>query len=266
MSRTILVVDDSEIVLAATQAMLEEGGYQVTTHRRATGSVALILQTKPDLVLLDVNMPSLRGDMVARMSTATNQATRTVVVLHSTLSERELQLLAAECGAHGYIRKTNNTQAFLRRVRQFLEEGTSSTIAAASRVSSSEFDVPSSRKSAKKEGVLLVDGDMMALSALRKQVQSMGYTPSYALSVSQAKGKLRSESPDVLIVSDQMGEWRSLLDGLPSSTLDRCILVCNSELSAPAGFLGRVVGRPVSNAALAAVMQYTLGQRASTGS
>src|SRR5690606_2106243 len=112
MSKTILVIDDSEIVLSVTQAILENAGYSVITHSRSTGSVALILQAKPDLVLLDVNMPSIRGDMVARMSAATRLATGTVVVLHSSLAESELKRLAGECGADGYLQKTSSPHAF----------------------------------------------------------------------------------------------------------------------------------------------------------
>ena len=54
---TILVVDDSEVVLNVTRTLLEAVGYRVLTHSGPAGCVAVILQEKPDLVLIDVNMP-----------------------------------------------------------------------------------------------------------------------------------------------------------------------------------------------------------------
>jgi CheY-like chemotaxis protein len=57
---TILVVDDSEVVLAVTKTLLEAVGYRVLTHSGPAGCVAVILQEKPDLVLIDVKLTDER--------------------------------------------------------------------------------------------------------------------------------------------------------------------------------------------------------------
>ncbi len=264
-SRSVLVVDDSEIVLGATRAMLEEGGYRVSTHSRATGSVALILQTKPDIVLLDVNMPSLRGDMVARMSRATNQASDTVVLLHSTLSERELEDLTKESGAHGYIRKTNDTQSFLRRLRILLREARPDSESPLRNAAKSER-TPVSEKKERSERVLLIDQDMMALSRLRTKLQDMGFTPSYALSFTQAKSKIASEDPDFLLIGTHMTGIETFLGSLTKGTLARCVLLRERGERALTAFRGPQLISPLSPDDLRGAIGRVMVERASTGS
>lgn len=267
MARNILVVDDSEVVLGVTKTILEDAGYVVATNRRATGSVGLILQTRPDLVLLDVNMPTLRGDMVARMSTATNKTTGTIVVLHSTLPEEELRRLVRECGAHGYIRKTDNSHHLLRQIRRYLDDAPSGTVKIAEPVALAEND-PASRNTSRRGSVLLVDKDMTVLSALRRQIQGLGYTPSFALSVAQAVSKLRSELPDVLIASDQLGHLSELLSVVTVGYQRRSVIfICDNQRGIPQGFGGRVLFRPVGTRELTDLLnQMSEAKRESTGS
>ena len=265
MSRTVLVIDDSEIVLGVAQSILEGAGYRVATHSRSTGSVALILQTKPDLVLLDVNMPSVRGDMVARMSAATRLATGTIVVLHSTLNEAELKALAEECGAHGYIRKTNNPHTFLRQVASFVGEKESSSQrtlkSSGSYVPESERS-PNSSSRARGQAVLLVDRDMAELSEIRKMVQQLGYVPDFALSVQQGIDKLRAarETPAVIASSDlpNAGVSKILDAALEKDPTFRERFILITSLSEPVAFpqrfAGMVLTRPIDLTTLQKVL------------
>lgn len=266
MVRKILVVDDSEVVLGVTKAILEDAGYEVLTNRRATGSVAMILQTKPDLVLLDVNMPSLRGDMIARMSVATNNSIGTVVVLHSSLPEDELKRLAAESSAHGYIKKTENVHMFIRRVRFFLDQAPTSAQRSlqAQPAVDSEAD-PSSRKREKRLSVLLVGGDMTELSHLRHHIQDLGYEPSFALSAQQATNKIRSASPDVIVVGDGLGDLTKFLSGLAKDSRQRVLVVCDESKMDSLPSDVRTILRPVSRISLGAALSL-LNSAASTGS
>src|SRR5262245_65488160 len=83
---TVMVIDDSEIVLSVTRNVLETAGFRVLTHSRPSGCVALILQEKPQLVLIDVNMPLIGGDTIAKLFGKARPNNDTIVLLYSSLS------------------------------------------------------------------------------------------------------------------------------------------------------------------------------------
>lgn len=267
MKRTILIIDDSEVILEVCRAILEGAGYQVITHARATGSVALILQSKPALVLLDVNMPSIRGDMVARMSSATRLATGTIVLLHSSLEESELKRLTEECGAHGYLRKTSNPHAFLRQIAAFLQDKESSVFRAAraaqgATTASASAGTPRSGGRTKDGPVLLINRDMAELSLLRRFVQELGHQPEFALSAQQGIEKLTVGAvPPAIVVSCDLPDsgaravFEAALKRDPSFR-ERLILVSSVDdaLDFPPGFSGMVITRPIQKSALEKVL------------
>ena len=121
--KTVLVVDDSEVVLELTKVALEKAGYRVVTRDRPSGSVAAILRDKPDIVLLDVNMPSLAGDVIAKILVRAMKNPDTLILLHSSMSIDTLRLKAVATGAHGYIQKTENPTELVRRIEWWLSKG-----------------------------------------------------------------------------------------------------------------------------------------------
>lgn len=119
--RKILLVDDSEIVRETVRLTLGEQGYEVVTLDGPFGFSRALLDERPDLVLMDVSMPALRGDRLAEV--AKRSALHTCpIVLFSTHPEEELKALAAECGAAGYIRKTGNADLLLREIERVIAE------------------------------------------------------------------------------------------------------------------------------------------------
>jgi CheY-like chemotaxis protein len=117
--RKILLVDDSEIVREVVREILEGGGYEVATHGSAFGFSSVLMRQRPDLVLLDVGMPALTGDKVAAIALR-NHIHDCPLVLFSDRSPTELARLTKECGADGFINKTEDPAALLRAVSRFL--------------------------------------------------------------------------------------------------------------------------------------------------
>lgn len=106
MSKKVLVVDDSEIVLEKAKDVLAENGYEVVTAMSALDADRFIyVEDKPDVIIMDVMMPNLDGDRKTRML-KDDASTRSIpVLLLSSKTERDLAQLVAESGADGYIRK-----------------------------------------------------------------------------------------------------------------------------------------------------------------
>lgn len=100
---TILVVDDSPTICELLQLQLERAGYDVLLAADGHAAIELVRTSKPDLAIVDVNMPYLSGDeFVAAMRS--DQATKDVPVIF--LSSREdLADHARLLGALAYVPK-----------------------------------------------------------------------------------------------------------------------------------------------------------------
>jgi CheY-like chemotaxis protein len=117
---TIVVVDDCEITLASTAETLERAGYRVITRDRPAGCIAMMLQEKPDLVLLDVCMPTVAGDTLVKLFSKAAPNSGTIILLYSALDEPLLRSKAKGSGAHGYVVKTTDNVALMREIKRWL--------------------------------------------------------------------------------------------------------------------------------------------------
>ncbi len=118
----VLVVDDSPTILFYTSEVLSAAGYEVRTCDTIWIS-SEVASFQPDLLLLDVDMGSCKGTSVVGALLDRSFAAQVVMVLYSTLNGADLRALAAECGAHGFIHKTDDPEALRRQVRRFLFSG-----------------------------------------------------------------------------------------------------------------------------------------------
>ncbi len=116
----ILVIDDDDKALAIAKRQLEAAGYEVITEESALKLPVIVQREKPDLVLLDVEMPALRGEHVLELSAMFDFLRTIPIVLLSGKSEEELQALVAKSNARGYIRKGSNPLTFVQQVERFV--------------------------------------------------------------------------------------------------------------------------------------------------
>lgn len=106
MSVRVLIVDDQEPFRAVARDVVEAAGDFEVVGEAASGeeSVDLAGALRPDLVLMDVNLPGMDGMEATRRILA--NATGTRVLLLSTYEEDEYVDRARECGAAGYVPKS----------------------------------------------------------------------------------------------------------------------------------------------------------------
>jgi CheY-like chemotaxis protein len=115
----VLILDDSEIVRALVVNALGERGYIVVPLTSPFELTSAIRRERPDLVLIDVNMPAVTGDKVVEFARRAEIPT-CPIVLFSDRPEAELSQLVAQCGASGYIRKGEDVGSLADRVQRFL--------------------------------------------------------------------------------------------------------------------------------------------------
>lgn len=119
MNKRILVVDDSEIVLAMAREALEEGGFDVVTALSAKEADFYIFrEDRPGLIIMDVMLPVLDGDKKTKML-KDNENTRNIpILLLSSKPEIELRHLVKESGADGFIRKPFGHRQLVEKVQE----------------------------------------------------------------------------------------------------------------------------------------------------
>jgi two-component system, response regulator PdtaR len=112
----LMVVDDDPLVLKLTRWRLESAGYEVVVRSEPFGTANAIRDHRPDLVLLDVNMPGLTGDALARLLRQTPSLPEHCIAFHSSADPDVLERMCEETGALGWIQKTPDGAELLARI------------------------------------------------------------------------------------------------------------------------------------------------------
>jgi putative two-component system response regulator len=117
---TILIVDDTEGSARMLERLLVRDGYRVRLARDGAQALKAVAQEMPDLILLDVVMPTLDGFETCRRL-KTDPATRLVpVVLVTALTNRTDRIAGLEVGADDFLSKPVNAAELAARVRSLL--------------------------------------------------------------------------------------------------------------------------------------------------
>lgn len=132
---TILVVDDSRLVLEAVKESLRGEGHQILLTENPLEVPHLIQKQHPDLVLIDLNMPTMRGDVVARIIRKAF-GVNVAVLLHTEMPE-EARKLVDPSGAEGVVAKSADEAVVRNAVRLHLRRHVAHAAHAASVVRAS---------------------------------------------------------------------------------------------------------------------------------
>ncbi len=118
-----LIVDDSAVMRKIVERALRQAGLDpLVVHEAGSGSEGLeLLKAKPvDLILSDINMPSMDGLEFLRQIRAQSLAPGVPVVMITTESSEEHVKQAIQAGARGYIRKPFTPEQVKERVLPLL--------------------------------------------------------------------------------------------------------------------------------------------------
>jgi len=118
-----LIVDDSSVMRKIVERALRQAGLDpLVVHEAGNGAEGLeLLKTRQiDLVLSDINMPSMDGLEFLRQVHAQNLAPGVPVVMITTESSEEHVRQAIQAGARGYIRKPFTAEQVKERVLPLL--------------------------------------------------------------------------------------------------------------------------------------------------
>jgi DNA-binding response OmpR family regulator len=154
MTKNILLIDDDALMRRSLSFNLEQVGFSVRTAASAEDGLAQAQREKPDLVLLDINLPGMDGlDALKRLRERMGLA-----VIFVTARRRELdQVVGLELGADDYITKPFDFDVLLARVKAVLRRTGASP-------------APSEQKAALRVGELSIDPGAHTVSLAGKAI------------------------------------------------------------------------------------------------
>ena len=120
MSRRVLVVEDEEDLRDIARFTLEGAGFEVIEAVNGVEGVAKSETERPDLVLMDTQMPLLDGYDATRRIKALSGMQRTPVVAVSSFAMKGDEEKARAAGCDAYVTKPYSPKQLLALVRQFL--------------------------------------------------------------------------------------------------------------------------------------------------
>mgnify|MGYP003590932559 FL=1 len=136
---TILIVEDEFELVKILRSYLEAAGYTVVTASRGDQGLALWEKQRPDLVLLDLNLPGMDGLDVAR---SIRRKDETPIIMVTARVEETDRLIGLELGADDYLTKPYSPREVVARVRAVLRRaGSARTAAAVLRLSDLTIDL-----------------------------------------------------------------------------------------------------------------------------
>ena len=118
----VLVVDDEDAILDFVELGLKYEGFEVELARDGQGALAAVNSRRPDLILLDLNLPGLDGLDVCRR---VRQFSDVPIIMLTARGDVDERVEGLEAGADDYLPKPFKFKELLARVRAVLRRRTS---------------------------------------------------------------------------------------------------------------------------------------------
>lgn len=121
----ILIVEDNPLNMELARDLLEAWGYSVREASTAQEGIEAVRAKKPDLVLMDIQLPGMDGLTATRiLREDTSLADLKIVALTAHAMKGDEQKVL-EAGCNGYISKPIDTRQFPKQIAEFLEKAIS---------------------------------------------------------------------------------------------------------------------------------------------
>ena len=125
MAKKILIADDNFNIVSMVALRLKADGYNVMSALDATQAIALVKKEKPDLVILDINMPAGGGVFVYENLQKSIDSIMTPIIIMSGLPTENVQKMLPKFDIKNFIPKPFDPKEIVEKVKSLI--GSSNT-------------------------------------------------------------------------------------------------------------------------------------------
>ena len=118
--KTILVVEDNELNMKLFHDLLEAHGYNILQTRDGMEALKLARQHRPDLILMDIQLPEVSGLEVTKWIKEDDALKAIPIIAVTAFAMKGDEEKIREGGCEAYIAKPISVTNFLKTVQQFL--------------------------------------------------------------------------------------------------------------------------------------------------
>jgi CheY-like chemotaxis protein len=121
MKQKVLVVDDNKNNLLLEKDILEAAGFEIFDAEDAATGIAIAKKEKPDVILMDVRLPDMRGTEAARILRLDKEMSGIpiIFVTASVMAENKKEL--KDIRNSGFLGKPINTRTFAKELSEFIK-------------------------------------------------------------------------------------------------------------------------------------------------
>jgi two-component system cell cycle response regulator DivK len=119
--KRILVTDDNDDNLYLARFLLEKSGYEVIEARNGIECLELAVQEKPDLIIVDIQLPDIDGLEVTRRIRASEAVGDIPIIAFTSYAIPGDERKALAAGCNGYITKPMNVSTFISEIEECLQ-------------------------------------------------------------------------------------------------------------------------------------------------
>jgi type IV pilus assembly protein PilB len=116
----ILIVDDEEVNSRLASECLKQDGYEIMIAQDGVQAVELVARERPDLVVMDVQMPRMNGFEAVKILRSQLASASTPIVMLTSMADKESELIGINMGADDYITKPFDGDKLRSRIKMLL--------------------------------------------------------------------------------------------------------------------------------------------------
>jgi len=122
MKKKVLIIEDNEQNIYLLTFLLEKNDFQVIQARNGLDGIAMAKAEKPDLILLDIQLPVMDGYAVAQALRQDPELQRTPIIAVTSFAMPGDKEQAIQSGCTGYIEKPIDPDKFISQISSFLKD------------------------------------------------------------------------------------------------------------------------------------------------